>query len=73
MDGEKINFFSFNDVDEHIVNCKILKYADDIRIYRCFEPNSSAQQANAALFKNDMNALATWSKNWDQLAGGERP
>ena len=42
-----------------------MKYADDIRIFRHFEPNSSAQLANAAVFQSDMNSLTTWSKNWD--------
>ena len=54
-----------NDLDEHIVSCKLLKYADDIRIYRCFEPNVLHKATNAVVFQNDMDALAVWSKKWD--------
>lgn len=54
-----------NDIDEHIVNSVILKYADDIRIYRCFKSDSANQILNAALFQNDIYALTAWSKTWD--------
>ena len=60
-------FFSIfiNDVDEHIVNSKILKYADDIRIYRIFESTTAAHMANAMLFQKDIDAMAEWSNKWD--------
>ena len=54
-----------NDVDDHIGNCTILKYADDIRIYRCFKSDLSTQSLNATLFQNDINALTAWSQTWD--------
>lgn len=54
-----------NDIDEYIDNCLLLKYADDIRMYRCFRPDMSSQLDNAKLFQNDMNALVAWSRKWD--------
>ena len=54
-----------NDIDEHINNCFILKYADDLRIYRSFKADISNQQRNHKLFQNDINALVAWSKAWD--------
>ena len=54
-----------NDIDEHITNSVILKYADDVRIYRCFESDINNQRLNASLMQNDVNALTTWSETWD--------
>ena len=54
-----------NDIDEHITNSVILKYADDVRIYRCFESDITNQRLNASLMQNDVNALTTWSETWD--------
>ena len=54
-----------NDTDDHIRNCTILKHADDIRIYRCFESDLLTQILIAKLFQNDINALTAWSKTWD--------
>ena len=56
-------FFSIfvNDIDDVIKSCSILKYADDIRIYRHFEPNTSSQMISKELFQNDLNAIVEWS------------
>lgn len=54
-----------NDIDEHITNCSVLKYADDLRIYRSFKSDLSSQQHSGTLFQNDINALVAWSKTWD--------
>ena len=54
-----------NDIDEHITSCLILKYADDLRIYRSFKSDLLSQQHNGVLFQNDINSLVAWSKTWD--------
>ena len=54
-----------NDVDLVINNCTMLKYADDIRIYRCFKPDTGSQLRNRILIQEDINALTAWSKLWD--------
>ena len=54
-----------NDIDQHIKNSAILKYADDVRIYRCFESDNASQLQNALLFQSDINALMAWSQKWD--------
>ena len=54
-----------NDIDEHITNCVILKYADDLRVYRIFKSDLPNQLNNGILFQNDINALVSWSKTWD--------
>ena len=37
-----------HDVDDGIRNCFLLKYADDIRIYRCFEYDEKSQSKNSS-------------------------
>ena len=54
-----------NDVDQCIKNSSILKYADDIRIYRSFKSDTTSQCENSTLFQDDINALTNWSKIWD--------
>ena len=54
-----------NDIDEHITDSVILKYADDLRIYRIFKSALPNQLNNGIHFQNDINALVTWSKTWD--------
>ena len=54
-----------NEIDEHISSSVILKYADDVRIYRSFKSDPLSQQHNETLFQNDINALVAWSKTWD--------
>lgn len=54
-----------NDLDNVIKNCFLLKYADDIRIYRCFEPSPSHQNDSVRLLQSDIDALMTWSSRWD--------
>ena len=49
-----------NDIDECIRSCSILKYADDIRIYRSFDSDIHSQQESGALFQNDINTLVQW-------------
>ena len=54
-----------NDIDVSVKNCVILKYADDIRIYRCFKPDITSQLENSHLFQSDINGLSSWSSLWD--------
>jgi hypothetical protein len=54
-----------NDVDDVVKNCFILKYADDIRIYRCFKSDHMSQLVNGNLFQSDIEALSKWSTRWD--------
>jgi hypothetical protein len=54
-----------NDVDTCIKNCLILKYADDIRIYRSFKSDINNQTENCILFQDDINALTRWAVKWD--------
>ncbi|MEL7308662.1 MAG: reverse transcriptase family protein, partial [Pseudomonadota bacterium] len=54
-----------NDIDDNVNNCVLLKYADDIRIYRCFKACPAHQNENSYLFQTDVNALMAWSMRWD--------
>ena len=54
-----------NDVDDVVTNCSLLKYADDIRIYRCFKSDNKSQLENSKLFQKDIGALSAWSTKWD--------
>ena len=45
--------------------CKILKYADDIRIYRCFKSDLRSQSENTDSFQSDNDNIYSWSKTWD--------
>ena len=54
-----------NDIDDHVKDCKILKYADDIRIYRCFKSDLISQSENADSFQSDINSIHSWSETWD--------
>ena len=60
-------FFSIfvNDIDDIVKNCVLLKYADDIRIYRCFRPDIISQTVHSNLFQSDIDALSAWSDLWD--------
>ena len=42
-----------------------MKYADDIRIYRCYESDTASQRENDILFQNDINGINSWSQKWD--------
>ena len=63
--GPLLFIIFINDVDEIINNSIILKYADDIRIYREFNSDEPSQQDNCVKFQNDINALYSWSQQWD--------
>ena len=54
-----------NDVDEVIHNSSIIKYADDIRIYRSFKSDCQNQNIHSQYFQDDINALYDWSLKWD--------
>ena len=54
-----------DDVDNDAENSSILKYADDIRIYRSFKSDSLSQPQNNILFQSDIDALFNWSTKWD--------
>ena len=54
-----------NDIDQSIKNSTIVKYADDMKIYRCFKSDMKNQIQNSALFQEDINGLTTWSEDWD--------
>ena len=54
-----------NDIDQDIKNSAILKYADDIRLYRFFKTDQPSQLQNAMLFQDDINAMIAWSLKWD--------
>ena len=54
-----------NDIDQVIKNSVILKYADDVRIYRCFKADKFSQVQNGLLLQNDINALVEWSIKWE--------
>ena len=54
-----------NDIDDVVNHCAILKYADDIKIYRCFASDNASQIANSALFQSDIDDLATWTERFD--------
>ena len=43
----------------------MLKYADDIRIYREFKSDKFSQQENHIKFQADIDALNSWSQVWD--------
>ena len=43
----------------------MLKYANDIRIYRRFKSDHMSQSVNSNLFQRDVEALSTWSTKWD--------
>ena len=53
-----------NDIDHVIKSSTILKYADDVRIYRSFNSDISSQSQNEILFQNDINAFSAWSLKW---------
>jgi hypothetical protein len=53
-----------DDVDENIKNSTVIKYADDIRLYRSFNSDSKSQLEHNDLFQNDINALTSWSSIW---------
>lgn len=42
-------------------NVVILRYSEDLIIFWCLP----SQSLKGTLSQNDMNALATWSKNWE--------
>ena len=54
-----------NDIDHGVKNCVLLKYADDIRIYRTFRPDLPSQTLNSNLVQSDIDALSSWSTLWD--------
>ena len=54
-----------NDIDNVVNNCSVLKYADDIRIFRFFKSESMPQIENSRLLQRDIDALSTWSEKWD--------
>ena len=54
-----------DDVDNCVKYSSLLKYADDIRIYRCFKSDNISQSENNILFQSDIEALLSWSTEWD--------
>ena len=54
-----------NDIDDCVKYSKILKYADDIRIYRCFMSDLLSQNENTDYFQSDINSIQSWSETWD--------
>lgn len=54
-----------NDIDCYIKNSKIVKYADDIRIYRCYKSDAHNQRDNAVSFQNNINGINSWSETWE--------
>lgn len=53
-----------NVVDEEIDNSTIIKYADDIRIYRCFKSDNESQVQNSEMLQRDIDAITKWSLRW---------
>lgn len=51
-----------NDIDAHLNNTTILKYADDIKIFRTFSKDSC--NVSSSLIQNDLDALSSWAANW---------
>ena len=54
-----------NDVDDVIQKSTIIKYADDIRIYRSFKSDVQSQINSNKYLQDDINALYNWSIKWD--------
>ena len=54
-----------NDIDQNIENSAIIKYADDVRIYRSFKSDLSSQMQNALAFQSDISVLMSWSLKWN--------
>ena len=55
-----------NDIDDSIA-CKILKFADDTKIYRVVK---SADDIDS--FRSDLYNLVSWSKDWQMLFNVEK-
>ena len=52
-----------NDIDSIIsTGCSILKYADDMKIYRGFSHHNALSES--VLLQQDLNQLSKWSKLW---------
>jgi len=50
-----------NDIDEQIVN-KIVKFADDIKIYHIVQSPKDIE-----ILQSDLHRLVEWSKDWQML------
>ena len=55
-----------NDIDES-VSCKVLKFADDTKIYRTVNTQHEIES-----LRNDLCKLVTWSEDWQMLFNADK-
>ena len=51
-----------NDMDFCLDYCKIVKYADDMKVYKVMSKNDSAQLSR--MMQSDLNKLQNWADEW---------
>ena len=50
------------DMDFCLDCCKIVKYADDVKVFKVMSKNDSAQQSR--MMQSDLNKLQNWANEW---------
>ena len=51
-----------NDMDFCLDYCKIVEYADDVKVYKVMTTNTSVQQSK--MMQSDPNKLQNWADEW---------
>ena len=52
-----------NDIDSHVSNSVMIKYADDLKLLMTFGKDPVCQARSSAALQNDLNAIAKWSED----------